>query len=412
MTTVDTLLASAAQIGLSLPQFASYRAEAAAAFRGRGLPTPRDEDWRYTSLAALKNVALEDGSVDAEGLAGLAAIDGALRIVARPGTWAELPHTGVSVRSIERGDTAPTPPWFASLTDPLDALNGAALGQGVSIEVAPNTTCELLIEIVFSGLRHPRHRIVVGAGASVRVVERWVGNERAYLVNPLTEIHAGAGAKVELVKIQQDGTQAFHLGSIHADLAANAQLRVLSVALGARVHRTRLHARLSESGHAEIRGVTFAGRGQVHDHQVQMHHAEPLGQSHQLFKGIVEAGGRSVFTGKIKVDRDAQQTDSTQQVRHLLLDEDAIANARPQLEILADDVKCSHGATVGHLDEEALFFLRSRGLDLAQARQLLTYAFATEVVSTIDHEPLRQLVENLLHQRLFAATDEANRGDA
>jgi Fe-S cluster assembly protein SufD len=405
MVTVDTLLERAASTGIALPVLAPMRARAATAFRAQGLPTPRHEDWRYTSLSALKQSELEAGALDA---AEHPQVDGVARVVVRPGKWRVEVAPGVTVASLLDA----TPDELATITDlagtdPLDALNTAAIAEGCVVRVEPGTRCEVPVELLYTGLRHPRTVVRVGSGAQLHLIEHWVGNQAAYLVNPVTEVQLETGATLELTELQNEGPAAFHLGSIHANVSEGATLRALSFALGGRVHRKRFDALLEERSEVSFSGVYVASEGQLHDHQTLMHHRGAHAHSAQVFKGIIDRGGRGAFTGKVLVAAGAQKTDSSQQVRNLLLADDAIANARPQLEILADDVKCSHGATVGQLDAEALFFLRSRGLDLAQARALLTWAFASEQVERLPEGGLRDYITGLLHERLRALRGEA-----
>jgi Fe-S cluster assembly protein SufD len=380
MTTADQLLTGVARDG-----FAELRERGAEAFRKLGLPTMRDEAWKFTSLQPLLRAELESGTPPERS-----------RIQAAAGvTTGDLSLADERVQK-HLGS-------LAKLDDALDALNAATFGEGAVVLVGDGQDVEEPVQIVHgatAAASHPRRLVVVGKNSRVRIVERFVGGEQPYLVNPVTEIVVGPGSTVEHVKVQQDGPQAFHLGSLHVGLDRDASFKSWSLSVGGRIARTRIEVRLDEGSDVDLTGLYLGAPGQTHDHHTTVDHTKPHARSRELYKGILDGGSRGVFTGKVIVRPDAQKTDSAQAVRNLLLGDDAVANARPQLEIEADDVKCAHGAAVGRLDEEALFYLRSRGLPLGEARKLLTYAFASEVVDAVPHEAVRVAIEAIVSRWL------------
>jgi len=252
----------------------------------------------------------------------------------------------------------------------------------------------------------PRTLIVVGDGATLRVVETYVGAEGAsgYLSNPVTEIVVGSGARVEHVRVQIEAGDAWHLGEVAVRQGRDSDVRSTHFALGAKLSRVDAGARLEgEGGHHAVDGLYVVdGDGHV-DHHTTLDHAVPHCTSHELFKGILGGRARAVFKGRIIVRPDAQKTDAIQHNPNLLLSDDALIHTRPQLEIYADDVRCTHGATVGQIDPDQLFYLRSRGIDPEAGRDLLIHAFARDVLDRVDVAGLREILEREIDARLPGA---------
>jgi len=402
---------------------AARRRSGADAFRRLLLPTLRHEEWRYTSLAPLAGLDLApaaaaradpallsrlgglppaprlvllNGRLDPalSDLAGLppGAVAGSLAAALRDRPGLVEAHLG---RHAPFGEQA-----FAGLSDALFA-DGALLvlpdGAAAAMPVH-------LVHLTLAGAGpvavFPRVLLVVGAGARATVSETWAGEGPAYLVAAATEVALGQGSDLELVRVQREAEGAIHVGLLGVEQGAGSRFTGRSVALGGRVARVEARVVLAGEGAENHLDGLYVSRGQqVHDHFVHVDHATPRGTSRELFKGILDGSARGVFCGRVLVREGARQTDAGQVSSNLLLSEDATADTRPQLEILNDDVKCSHGGTVGQLDENALFYLRARGLDRATARALLTWAFASEMVERIA-APVREPVRRLVTARL------------
>jgi len=246
--------------------------------------------------------------------------------------------------------------------------------------------------------RYPRCLVVAGRGSAATIVEDFVSlTDDAYFTDAVTEIVLDEDARIDHVRVQREGRQAFHIGNGAVALASGARFHSVSVALGARLSRYSLNVvQAAEGASCTIDGLAVIAERQLADTHTSIDHLKPHGVSRQLHKCIVGGAAHAVFNGKIFVHPHAQRTDSSQSNRNLLLGARAQVDTKPQLEIFADDVKCAHGATVGRLDDEAVFYLRSRGLSDAAARQLLTYAFGAEIVDRIPVASLRKQLESTL----------------
>lgn len=374
----------------------AVRAAAIAAFATRGLPTPRNEAWKYTSLASLSKAALRPPSAsdvpDAPPTLGGTSLADA--VLARIHGGPDLIEATILVVRDGRpeGDAANA---LLADGDALESLNAAWNPGVLDIEVPDGQVIPTPIVIVFvttpGTAAHPRVNLRLGRDARATVHELWVGPDEATWTNAVVHITVGEGAQLTWSKLADDGPGGFHTATVHVDQAPNSQVALTSVAIGGSITRTAMDLHLDRGARCTLHALAI-GAGNHHDHQVLVDHAAPEATSRQTFKGVLGRGGRAVFTGKVLVRPDAQKTDAAQSFRSLLLDEDAWANARPQLEIYADDVKCAHGVAIGALDAEHVFFLRSRGLSLPQARQLLTWAFAAEILESIEG-PWRDHVE-------------------
>jgi Fe-S cluster assembly protein SufD len=244
---------------------------------------------------------------------------------------------------------------------------------------------------------HPRNLVLAGVNSQATVVERYVGLGGVYFTNGVTEIVAAENAVLDHYKVQQEGTEAFHVAMQQVRLGRSSNFASHSIALGGGLVRNDVNAVFdAEGGECTLNGLYLAAGRQLIDNHTRIDHARPHCASHELYKGILDGQAQGVFNGKIYVHPDAQKTDAKQTNKTLLLSEDAVINTKPQLEIYADDVKCTHGATIGQLAEEAIFYLRSRGLGRAEARSLLTFAFANDIISRIKVEPLRARLEATL----------------
>jgi Fe-S cluster assembly protein SufD len=404
------------------------RAEALARFRARGLPTSRDEDWRFTSLAPLAPVVLERAHpADADGGAAAALLarapgaegtrlvflDGRLRPeLSRAGA---LPG-GVVVSSLAHAlREAPelVRPHLGRLAPPGDhafvAANAALMADGGFVHLPAGAVLDAPVVLVFLASSHrpalasPRTLVVAGEGARATVAEVFLGTEGVYLTNAVTELVLGEGADVEHVRLQDESPRAFHVGVVAAEQQAKASLTAHALSLGGRLSRSELRTRLvGEQASVAANGLYMADGDRLVDNFSWVEHAAPRCSTSETYKGVLDGHARGVFSGRIRVLPGAQKTVARQMNSNLLLSDDAIVDTKPQLEIFADDVKCGHGGTVGQLDETALFYLRSRGLPAAEARGLLIYAFAGEMVGLVRAAPLRAAARDLVAARLPA----------
>lgn len=378
------------------------------------LPTTRDEDWRFTDLSPLYRLAFHASSTASfENVplpAGCEVSEAPLRLTFVDGCFApslsRLEHGGgaVVLRLSEAVEShaglvrAHLGSCVASGGSAFAAINTAYLHDGLFLHV-PRGMRQPPVHVLNLSARadvaaNPRVLVVAEAGAEVVLVEEYAAtHEGAYCVNAITEVVAGPGASVRHVRLQRDGRASFHIGATGVRLDRDASYRGHALAFGARISRHDLHVTQAGSGACcELDGLALLAGRQLADTHSFIDHAVADGTSRQEHRCIVDGGAHAVFNGRILVREGAQRTSSGQQSRNLLLSDRARVDTKPQLEIFADDVKCAHGATVGQLEADEVFYLRSRGLSEASARALLTYAFAAGLVNRI---PLRSVAERL-----------------
>ena len=407
----------------------SLRRSAITRFGEIGFPTTRHEEWRFTNVAPIAKTAFTPVlSYSAEGvtpgnLEGWI-FDGiqALRLVFINGHWSrelssigECP-TGVHIGGLEQAIAAHPElvsrfmARYASFDDNgFTALNTAFVQDGAFLQLRDNTTLDVPVHLVFLAtpqthpfLVSPRNLIVVGKNCRLSIVETYAGlAENVYLTNVVTEVVVGEDSVLEHDKFQSESLHAYHVGTTHFHQGRNSTVTSNSIALGGAMVRNNVEAVLNEKRcECTLNGLSLATGEQVIDNHTTIDHASPDCVSHELYKSILDGKSKGVFNGKIFVRKDAQKTDAKQTNRTLLLSDEATIDTKPQLEIFADDVKCTHGATVGQLDEDQVFYLRSRGIGLDEARDLLTFAFASDVINRIHVEPLRDRLDGMLHARL------------
>ncbi|MGZ4809880.1 MAG: Fe-S cluster assembly protein SufD [Thermoanaerobaculia bacterium] len=395
------------------------REQAAQRFEQLGWPTPRLEAWKYTNLAQVAKVEWKHAgrSVAAGALArraGEGSLAGAtVELQFLNGRFAEM-HGKVpaGVRVVRMGEAQDDPVFqrhfsrYADYQDhALTAMNTANFEDGAFIEVSPNALVEGFIHLVFTGegdevASHPRNLIVVGRAAQVSIVETFAGSGR-YFTNTVTEIVAGDGAVVDHAKIQCESLDAFHVGTVQVHQERSSNVTARSFCVGGALVRNETNAALKGEGASLSLEGLFVLRGSQHaDNHTIIDHVMPRCESHELYKGVLDESSRGIFDGTIIVRPDAQKTVSRQVNKNLLLSETAIVDSKPTLEIHNDDVKCNHGSTIGQLEEEPMFYLRSRGLGEEEARSLLVYAFASEIVDRIRIEPVREQVRRVMFQQL------------
>ncbi|MDD5218292.1 MAG: Fe-S cluster assembly protein SufD [Candidatus Omnitrophica bacterium] len=285
------------------------------------------------------------------------------------------------------------------------ALNAAFTDEGACVYFPPGLEIQQPVHLIYVTvpsedkiLVHPRNLVIADKGARAAVIESFVSvSESAYFNNAVSEIVLEEGARLDYYKMIREGPSAFHIGTTEVCQHRSTLFSSCTINLGGRIARSDLHVDLAEEGaECSLDGLYLVTENQHVDNYILVDHPKPRGTSRQLYKGILDGKGTSVFYGKVFVHPDAQKTDAIQTNKNLLLTEGASAYTRPQFEIYADDVKCTHGAAVGQLDEEAVFYLKSRGIGEARARNLLCYGFASEVVNRIRQEPVRRELDRVM----------------
>ena len=413
--------------GGGAPWLAKLRRSAIDRFSELGFPTTRHEDWKYTNVEPIAqmdfNLAKQNGAeVTTKDLLSLGFADGAQnRLVfidgiysAKHSSTANLPaETRVqSLAELLRRDDGLVAPWLARYAGFYDrsfvALNTAFMEDGAAVFIAEGCRLAEPIHIVFVStgtaqpvVLHPRNLIVCGERSEVTIVESYAGlGKGAYFANPVTEIAAAAGSVIDYYRLQREGEGAIHVGTIAARLERGTSFMSHHVTLGGALVRNDVHAILDgEGAECNLNGLYLTEGDQHIDNHTEIDHAQPRASSRELYKGILRGHARGVFNGKILVRKAAQKSDARQTNKNLLLSKDAVVNSKPQLEIYADDVKCSHGSTIGQLDRDALFYLRSRGIGAEDSRRLLSYGFAAEILNRVKVPSLRaRLDEYLLTQ--------------
>jgi Fe-S cluster assembly protein SufD len=409
-------------------------------FAAAGLPTLRDEDWRFTNLAPLRELEFlptlgrMPPELSAEALDGLAFADlPGDRLVFVDGHYAPAlsqwagGDTASQARPLSEALTGAADtlrPWLersgADDAGPFAALNQAAFSDGAWIEIPAGRAVADPVHLLFvsTGRRagtaaHPRNVIVARRGCRATFCEHYVGlGDQPTLTNAVTDLVVEDGARVEHLRFQEEAATAFHLGLLRVAQGRDSFVAAHSFSLGARLFRLQILPRLeAEGAECVLNGLYLVRDRQLADHHMVVEHARPRGVSHEYFNGILADAARGVFHGRILVQPGAQKTDAKQTNKNLLLSETARVNTKPQLEIYADDVRCTHGATVGQLDPEAIFYLRARGIARDTARRMLVHSFAAEITDRVACAPLREKLDRLIWDWL-EALDAIRMGDA
>lgn len=414
--------------GAGLPWLDALRGKAMEHYAVTGLPTTRVEEWKYTNVRAIARHTFQTSPETCTGLMeddlGEALMEdlGAHRFtflngryspqLSRPGA---LPD-GVKIRSMSAAlQEMPEvlEPVLARYADDsasgFAALNLAFFTDGAVLVLEEGARLERPVQLVFLSTaqgdpasHNLRNLVLAGAGSAATVIEHYLSiGDPVYLNNAVTEIVLSANAEVEHYKLQQESQKGFHVATLQAHQAQDSRLTSHSVSVGASLARNDINSVLdAEGAGCDLNGLYITGGRQHVDYHTRVEHRKPNGTSREYYKGVLSGKSRAVFNGKVHVHQDAQKTDAEQGNRNLLLSRDAEIDTKPELEIYADDVKCSHGATIGQLDETSVFYLRSRGVPHAIARGMLTYGFAHDVVERMGLEPVRHLIEEILVRKL------------
>ena len=412
--------------GESKSHLHGIRREAMERFHDVGFPTSRNEEWRFTNVTPIAKkefkpvLSYTSAGVTTQDVKRFS-YDTAHRLVFVNGHFAsEFSNVGSLPKGVACGSLAsavrssdPRVREFLARQVKIDetpfvSLNTAFLQDGAFIYIPDGVAFEESIHLLFvasgsgTNLVSPRNLLVVGNKSQASIVETYVSlTDNPYLTNAVTEIVAGNESVIEHDKLQRESFAAFHVAMMQATLGANANFTSNSIAIGGSIVRNNVTVLLdAERSECTLNGLSLGAGTQVIDNHTTIDHAKPNCASHELYKAILDGKSRGVFNGKIFVRPDAQKTDAKQTNKTLLLSDEAMIDTKPQLEIFADDVKCTHGATVGQLDAEQIFYLRSRGIDEMMAKDILTFAFAGDVVGRVHIEPLKMQLESLIHARL------------
>ena len=408
---------------------APLREAGIASFADQGFPTLHDEDWRFTNVAPIVKLPFH--------LAGEVAVNGAESRVIDESVFVKLAGQrlvfvngffsaqlsrlkpvsgGARIESLAAA-LAKDPTliekhlgkYAHTANNTFAALNQAFFSDGAFIFVPAGVEVAEPVSLIYiSSAKHggeailPRNLIIAEANSKLTVVESYISTgNAAYLTNAVTELVAGDNAAVEHIKLQDEAAAAFHIATIAGEFGRASNVSVHSFALGAKLSRTNIRTKLAGEGLECILNGLYLTRGeQLADHHMIVEHAQPHCASHEYFNGILDDKSKGVFHGRIYVHQAAQKTDAKQTNKNLLLSDDATANTKPQLEIYADDVKCTHGATIGQLNDESIFYLRARGIPEKTARRMLIHAFAGEIIERVKCEPAREVIDRLVWDRL------------
>jgi Fe-S cluster assembly protein SufD len=418
--------------GGHLPWLQVLRGEAEQRFSTGGFPSPREEEWKYTNIVALEKkrfkpaIGTESGPVDAA-LIERHRLPDTLSLVFVDGvyheTWSDLDGLPEGVKLVSLAEALEHCPErveagfhkiAAKEGHGFVAFTTAYFRDGVFLHVPAGKVLTKPVQILHvstrdEGLAALRHLVVLERNAEAQVVETYVGTEGAgYLTAAVTEISLGENAGLEHYKLQAETDKGYHFGGIYAEQARSARLRQHHSAFGGLLARTEIRSELGQGAECELDGLFLASGRRHLDTHTRVRHAAPNATTRETYRGIASERGRGVFSGRIVVEKGAQKTDAEMSSRNLLLSDSAEIDSKPQLEIHADDVKCAHGVTVGQLDPNAVFYLESRGVDETSARNMLTFAFANELVGKIRLDSLRQQVQAAL---LAALPQTDLRGD-
>jgi Fe-S cluster assembly protein SufD len=400
-------------------------------FAEQGFPTLKDEDWRFTNIAPIAKLPFQPAQDGSPNKAAKDLLPGAVfaklagsRLVFINGHFAAelsavkgLP-AGVKVSNLSAAlakDSAFVEKHLGRYALPAGnafaALNQAFFSDGAFIFVPAGVTVEEPVQLIFISSAkqpgetiQPRNLIIAEANSQLTVVESYLSaGDAVYFTNAVTELVAGDNAHVEHVKFQDESADAYHIATIHGQFGRTSRVNVHSFAVGAKLSRNNIRAKLAGEGlECILNGLYLTKDEQLADHHMIVDHAQPHCASHEYFNGILDDKSKGVFHGRILVRQIAQKTDAKQTNKNLLLSDDATADTKPQLEIYADDVKCTHGATIGQLNDESIFYLRSRGIGTETARRMLIHAFAGEIIERIRCEAARAELDKVVWDRIEA----------
>ena len=404
----------------------SIRNEALESFSRIKLPTTKDEEWRFTNISPLLkynfNPVVEKHEITAKEIAhfhlkdsfknqivfvdgiysaGLSVFNGLDKII-------KIENLSVAFKANNELFLKHFNKYAAFQENVFTTLNTAYAKDGAFIYIPENKSIEEPILVLFIStssndqpLIQPRNLFIAGANSKATIIEHYVSLENnIYFTNAVTEIVVGENATLNHIKIQEESRSSFHISRTEIDQERNSNYESASISFGAEISREDISSRFNgEGGECTLNGLYLTDGTQLHDTHTMIDHAKPYCNSHEHFKGILDGKSRGVFNGKVMVRPNAQKTNAFQENNNIILSNEALVNTKPQLEIFADDVKCSHGATIGQLDDESMFYLKSRGIGEETARTILIHAFASDVVKSIKVDSIKKYLEDILDNR-------------
>lgn len=429
---IDHYLAEFARIERHLAgakQVNAQRKSSLRSFADSGFPTTRQENWKYTDFRALEKRHFE--SLESAGKASESDLEkhlppglDCIRLVFLDGHFQpQLSHNsalpdGVNVGNFasQNVDVEALGTTINGYASPFTDMNAAFMSDGLFLQLAANAVLERPLYVVFAAsgqhedsMQQIRNVLELGENSQATLIEHYIAlGDAPYFTNAVTEVQAGSGARLTRIRLQQEADTAYHVSSLHVYQQRDSHIVNHGVDLGAQLARVDTNSKLDGSGATvEFYGV-YAPTGKQHvDNHTRIDHAKPHGTSREDYKGVLADRAHGVFNGKIVVHKDAQKTDSEQSSAALLLSEKCEVDVKPELIIYADDVKCAHGSTIGQLDEDAVFYLTTRGISEAGARAILTYSFAGALIKNIEPVELRQHIEAALLAKLPGGTNYA-----
>ena len=414
----------ATQEGAGQPWLEKLRREAIARFNQVGFPTRKVEAWRFTNIDPIIRTPFLLGDLDGpddgsdavnkytfgrEASVELVFVNGGyVSALSRHGKLprgAKVSSLAAALESEAETIERHLGKYAAIESNPFVALNTGFVGDGAFIHLPKGSVVELPIHLIFVStagaeptVSHPRVLVVSEDNVEATIVESYVGSgEGVYFTNAVTEFVTGADCRIDHCKLHQESLSAYHIATMQVDLGRASRFISHAATIGGKLTRNDLNVKMNgERADATLNGLVIIGGDQHCDNHTLLHHEKAHCPSHELYKHVLSGKSTCVFKGQIFVQKDAQKTDSKQSSKSLLLSDDAYMNSQPALEIYADDVKCTHGSTTGPVDEEAVFYLRSRGVSLEAARHLLTYAFAADITRRIRVAPVRRRLEDFM----------------
>jgi Fe-S cluster assembly protein SufD len=401
--------------GNTLPWLAVLRSEALEKFSAQGFPSPREEEWRYTNVSGIEKklfspaTAVAASSVDKDWLKSyqiqdawsVVLVDGrfSVELSDLDGLPNDVSIMGMAEALVKQSETLEK--YINKAVNAEEhgfiAFNTAWFTDGLFVQITAKQVLAKPIQVLHLStqsdvLTATRTVIVLDQTAEAKIIETFVGLDNAYLSAAVTEVFIGQNADLTLYKTQFESEKAYHFGGTYVKQERDARFTHHNFALGGLLARSDLHADLGQASECELNGLYLGVKRQHIDNHTRINHLKPNGISRELYKGVLDDRARGVFQGRVVVAEDAQKTDSQMNNRNLLLSSDAEADSKPQLEIYADDVKCGHGVTVGQLDEKSIFYLQSRCVDEETARNILTFAFANEMVNKVKIKGLHDII--------------------
>jgi len=414
---------------LSKKEFPALQEKAMEHFHRLGFPTSKNEEWKYTNIAPIVTqdfsfFVSETTFSKEEILQRFPFVKDSIFVVLENGRWnkdasdiKDLPP-GIEIKSLSESKNSAAVQQHFNLyadvqADAFAALNTAFANEGLFIHIHPKAIIEKTIYIIHLSssteqaiVSHNRLLVVAEKNSSAKISTIYLSkdNSSETFVNVINEVVADENASVELDLLQNENKKSFQVCGTHVYQAANSRFNINTISLGNRILKNKLHIKLDGSNaENHMHGLYLADDSQLTDNHTAVYHSKPNCNSNQLYKGIIGGKAHGVFNGKIFVEKDAQKTNAYQSNKNILLSNDAVINAKPQLEIFADDVKCSHGATTGQMDEDAVFYLRSRGIGEENAKALLNVAFANDILNNISIDSFRDYISSLVESKLKEA---------